>query len=178
MPRKHVAGGETGADLKWSPSNAVTFDATINPDSPDRIGRAEHPAPTAAFAFGRSGGRSGPFFWRVSICSNTPIRAVYRGSIDSPELGDARHGSRARRLHRVLARRTAGRDDVCTGADVVRDTIHAAMGPEARRASGAGGRRSGVVRRMLATTAKERKMARPIASGGPDSVWKRTMRIA
>jgi len=77
--------GDTGGDLKWSPSTALTFDATLNPDFSQIESDVPNISANSRFAFEYPEKR--PFFLEGVDLLNTPIRAVYTRSIESPAWG-------------------------------------------------------------------------------------------
>jgi len=77
--------GDTGGDLKWSPSTTLTFDATVNPDFSQIESDVPNISANSRFAFEYPEKR--PFFLEGVDLLNTPIRAVYTRSIESPAWG-------------------------------------------------------------------------------------------
>jgi len=77
--------GETGGDLKWSPSTALTFDATLNPDFSQIESDVPNISANSRFAFEYPEKR--PFFLEGVDLLTTPMRAVYTRAIESPAWG-------------------------------------------------------------------------------------------
>jgi hypothetical protein len=77
--------GDTGGDLKWNPSTTLTFDATLNPDFSQIESDVPNITANSRFAFDYPEKR--PFFLEGVDLLNTPIRAVYTRSIESPAWG-------------------------------------------------------------------------------------------
>jgi len=77
--------GDTGGDLKWNPTTTLTFDATLDPDFSQIESDVPNVTANSRFAFDYPEKR--PFFLEGVDLLNTPIRAVYTRSIESPAWG-------------------------------------------------------------------------------------------
>jgi hypothetical protein len=92
--------GDSGGDMKWSPSTAVTFDATLNPDFSQIESDVPNITANSRFAFDYPEKR--PFFLEGVDLLSTPIRAVYTRSIGSPAWGLRATGQRGQTAYTML----------------------------------------------------------------------------
>jgi len=107
--------GDTGGDFKWSPSTAVTFDATLNPDFSQIESDVPNISANSRFAFDYPEKR--PFFLESVDLLNTPIRAVYTRSIESPAWGVRATGQAGETAYTaLLASDRAGGTTIVPGA--------------------------------------------------------------
>lgn len=107
--------GDTGGDLKWNPSTTLTFDATLNPDFSQIESDVPNITANSRFAFDYPEKR--PFFLEGVDLLNTPIRAVYTRSIESPAWGMRATGQSGNLAYTaLLASDRAGGTTILPGA--------------------------------------------------------------
>src|SRR6185369_14136411 len=107
--------GDTGGDFKWSPSNALTFDATLNPDFSQIESDVPNISANSRFAFDYPEKR--PFFLEGVDLLNTPIRAVYTRAIEAPAWGVRATGQSGQTAYTaLLASDRAGGTTIVPGA--------------------------------------------------------------
>lgn len=97
---------EGGLDLKWSPSSALTFDGTVNPDFSQVESDAAQIVANERFALFFSEKR--PFFLEGVDLLSTPFQAVYTRTITQPKAGGRATGRFGKTAYTALVTQDEG----------------------------------------------------------------------
>ncbi|HXG59285.1 MAG TPA: DUF5916 domain-containing protein, partial [Thermoanaerobaculia bacterium] len=100
------AGGEIGADLKWTPNADTAIDATVNPDFSQIESDVAAISTNERFALFYPERR--PFFLEGVELFNTPIPAVYTRTITSPRWGLRSTGKAGNSVYTLLVAQDRG----------------------------------------------------------------------